>query len=86
MSFNRQEKWLLGLFITLLGGFLVLVLQGYDLRNQVTTLSLENQTLSQRNQVLSRNNENLRYYYDLATEFALETTFPRSSVRFRRSL
>ncbi len=72
MSFNRQEKWLLGLFITLVGGFLFLVVQGHYLRNEVATLSQWNQTLSQKNQVLSQNNENLRYYYDLATEFALD--------------
>ncbi len=72
MSFNRQEKWLLGLFMTLLGGFLFLVVQGHYLRNEVATLSQFNQTLSQKNQVLSQNNENLRYYYDLATEFALD--------------
>ena len=72
MSLNRQEKWLLGLFMTLLGGFLFLVVQGHYLRNEVATLSQWNQTLSQKNQGLSQNNENLRYYYDLATEFALD--------------
>jgi len=72
MNLKRQEKWVLGLFITLLGGFLFLVVQDHYLRNDVATLSQENQTLSQRNQVLSHNNENLRYYYDLATEFAID--------------
>ena len=72
MSLNRQEKWLLGLFMTLLGGFLFLVVQGHYLRNEVATLSQWNQTLSQKNQVLTQNNEDLRYYYDLATEFALD--------------
>jgi len=72
LSLNRQEKWFLGFFITLLGGFLFLVVQGHYLRNEVVTLTQESQTLSQRNQVLSQNNENLRYYYDLATEFALD--------------
>ena len=72
MSLKRQEKWVLGLFITLLGGFLFLVVQDHYLRNEVTTLSQENQTLSQRNQVLSQNNENLRYYYDLATEVSID--------------
>jgi cell division protein FtsB len=72
MSLKRQENWFLGLFITLLGGFLFLVVQSHYVRVEVTTLSQENQTLSQRNQVLSQNNENLRYYYDLATEFAID--------------
>ncbi len=84
MSLNRQEKWLLGLFMTLLGGFLFLVVQGHDLRNEVATLSQWNQTLSQKNQVLSQNNENLRYYYDLATEFAIDPMIVTLVDRYAR--
>ncbi len=72
MSLKRREKWFIVLFITLLSGFLFLVAQAYYLRNQVATLSQESQMLSQNNRVLSQKNEQLRYYFDLATEFAID--------------
>jgi len=72
MNLNRQEKWVIALLVTLLAGFLFLVGQAHDLRNQVVTLAQQNQKLSQNNQVLSQKNEQIRYYYDLATEFALD--------------
>jgi len=72
MSLKRREKWFIALFITLLSGFLFLVAQAHYLRNQVATLSQVSQTLSQNNRVLSQKNEQLRYYYDLATEFAID--------------
>ena len=72
MSLRRKGKWFTALFITLLSGFLFLVAQAHYLRNQVAMFSQENQMLSQRNQVLSKKNEQLRYYYDLATEFSVD--------------
>jgi hypothetical protein len=72
MSLKGKEKWFTALFITLLSGFIFLVAQAHYFRNQVAMFSQENQMLSQRNQVLSKKNENLRYYYDLATEFSLD--------------
>ena len=72
MNLNRQEKWVIALLFTLLAGFLFLVGQAHYLRNQVVTLAQQNQKLSQNNRVLSQKNEQIRYYYDLATEFALD--------------
>ena len=37
MSLKRQGKWFLGLFITLLGGFLFLVVQDHYLRSSLAS-------------------------------------------------
>ena len=49
-----------------------MVYQANHLRQQVATLSEENQALSQLHQVLTQRNEKLSYFYDLATEFSID--------------
>ncbi len=69
---KKANWWSITLVIGLLAGFLLLVYQANHLRQQVATLSEENQALSQLHQVLTQRNEKLSYFYDLATEFSID--------------
>jgi len=72
-TLGRKRIWVCRAFILgLLVGGLFLVIEANRLRDHIATLSNENQTIAHKNQELTQTSEKLSYFYDLATEFALD--------------